>query len=98
MLKRTGEKLLRESHEHQTGRRQQRRRRIAERRNRLPQGDQKSDRHDPKQNIRGYRACVHAKLKGISKPGSYHFTSLLRIFSKAASSPIPIAPMMMIMA
>jgi hypothetical protein len=96
MLKRTGEKLLRESHEHQTGRRQQRRRRIAERRNRLPQGDQQCDRHDPKQNIRGHGACVHAKLSGTSKPGSDHLTSLPRSLSKAASRPIPIAPMMII--
>ncbi len=90
--------LLRQAHEHHAGRRQQRRRRIAERDDRLPQRDQERDRHDPEQNIGGDGAQVHAKLKGMSKPGSDHFTSLPRIFSNAASRPMPIAPMMMIMA
>ena len=98
MLKSAGAELLRQPHEHEAGRWQQCHRRIAERRNRLPQRNRQRDRDDPKQHIAREPARVHAKLKGMSKPGSDHLTSLARSFSNAASMPIPIAPMMMIIA
>ena len=98
MLKGTGAELLGQPEKHQPGRRQQRHRRVAERRDRLPHRDRQRDRYDPEQHLRCERAAVHAKLSGMSKPGSDHRTSRLRSFSNAASRPIPIAPMTMIMA
>src|SRR6516225_1021445 len=92
------QKLVDHASEHLAGRRQQCHRRIAERYQRLPCGDQERDRRQSKQEVRRDGAAVHEKLKGISSCGSDHRTSRARILSNKASSPIPIAPTMMIMA
>src|SRR5260370_3124635 len=82
--------------EHRPGRRQQRRWSITERGYSLPQCDQQRDRNDAEQNLCCDSARLHAKLNGMSKLGSDHFTSLPRILSNPASRPMPMAPSMMI--
>src|SRR5260370_2675586 len=98
MLEGSGEELVHKTCEHRPGRRQQRSWSITERSYGWPQCDQQRDRNDAEQNLRCDSARLHAKLNGMSKLGSDHFTSLPRILSNPASRPMPMAPMMMIIA